>query len=66
MDISKIGARKFTEASTRREITSQLASQFDSLGIVSPLLLGGKLILQKVATSGTDWDKVLPDGIKKQ
>ena len=66
MDILKIGARKFTEASTRREMTSQLASQFYLLGIVSPLLLGGKLILQKVAASGTNWDEVLPDGIKKQ
>ena len=33
-------------------MTSQLSSQFDPLGVVSPLLLGGKLILQKVASSG--------------
>ena len=65
-DILKIGARKFTEASTRSEMTTQLASQFDPLGIVSPLLLGRKLVLQKVAASGTDWAEVLPDGIKMQ
>ena len=28
----KIGRGKFAEASTRREMTSQLASQFDPLG----------------------------------
>ena len=39
-DVLKIGGRKFAEASTRREMTSQLASQFDPLRMVSPLLLG--------------------------
>ena len=34
--------------------------------MVSPLLLGGKLILQKVAASGVDWDESLPVDIKKQ
>ena len=33
-------------------MASQLARQFDPLGIVSPNLLEGKLILQRVATSG--------------
>ena len=40
-------------------MSSQLASQFDFLGMASPYLLWGKLILQKVATSGVDWDETL-------
>ena len=40
-------------------MSSQLASQFDPLGMASPYLLWGKLILQKVATSGVDWDETL-------
>ena len=38
--VLKIGGQKFAEASIRREMTSLLASQFDPLAIVSPLLLG--------------------------
>ena len=61
----RIGGKKFVDANTKREMTSQLASQFDPLGVVSPLLLGGKLILQKVAASKIDWDETLPDNFRK-
>ena len=64
-DTLKISGRTFVEAATRREMASQLASQFDPLGIVAPLLLGGKLILQKVAASGVDWDDAVSDELKK-
>ena len=47
-------------------MASQLASQFEPLGTVEPLLLGGKLILQKVAVSGLDWDDALSDEVKKR
>ena len=53
-DTLRVSSREFVEASTRCEMTSQLASQFDPLGIVSPLLLSGKLVFQKVAASGVD------------
>ena len=65
-DTLRVSSREFVEATTRREMTSQLASQFDPLGIVSPLLLGGKLVLQKVAASGVDWDEKLPEDVRKQ
>ena len=64
-DTLKISDRTFVETATRREMASQLASQFDPLGIVAPLLLGGKLILQKVAASGVDWDDAVSDKVKK-
>ena len=52
--------REFCEASTRRQMASQLASQFDPLGMASPFILGARLILQKVSISGADWDDALP------
>ena len=64
-DTLKISGRTFVEAATRCEMASQLASQFDPLGIVAPLLLGGKLILQKVAASGVDRDDTVSDEVKK-
>ena len=65
-DTLRIGGKKFVDAYTKREMTSQLASQFDPLGVVSPLLLGGKFILQKVAASKIDWDETLPDNFRKE
>ena len=38
-DTLRISSCKFVDATTRREMTSQLSSQFDPLGVVSPLLL---------------------------
>ena len=43
--------KEFVDITTRRQMASQLASNFDPLGVVSPCLLGGKLILQRVATA---------------
>ena len=40
-------------------MSSQLASQFDPLGMAAPHLLGGKLILQRVAALGVDWYEIL-------
>ena len=39
-DTLRISSRKFLDATTRREMTSQLSCQFGPLGVVSPLLLG--------------------------
>ena len=61
----RIHCREFEEASTKCEMSSQLSSQFDPLGMASPFLLGGKLILQRVSLSGVSWDDVLPDDIRK-
>ena len=55
--------KEFVDITTRRQMASQLASNFDPLGVVSPCLLGGKLILQRVATAKYDWDDKLPDNI---
>ena len=54
---------KLTEVSTRRQMLSAIAGQFDPLGIRGPRLLTGKLILQRVTASGIDWDEKLPDEI---
>ena len=52
--------QNLTGITTRREMLSALASQFDPLGILAPCLLGGKLILQKVTTLGLELYDLLP------
>ena len=46
------GSSALSEVSTRRKMLRRFASHFDSLGILAPFLLKGKLILQKVTLSG--------------
>ena len=63
-DVLRVNRKEFSKATTRREMASQLASQFNPLGIVSPYLLEGKLILQRVAISGAEWDEVVSGDIQ--
>ena len=55
--------KKFSFVTTRRQMASQFAINYDLLGIASPCLLGGKLILQRVATAKFAWDDALPADI---
>ena len=55
--------KKLTDVTTRRQMASQLASNFDPLGIASPCFLGGKLILQKAAMAKLDCGDELPGDI---
>ena len=48
--------KNFSPVTTRRQMASQLASNYDPLGVASPCLQGGKLILQRVATTKFAWD----------
>ena len=46
-------------------MASQLATNFDPLGMASPCLVQGKLILQKVTTTNLDLDDKLPDDMSE-
>ncbi|XP_071488838.1 uncharacterized protein [Diadema antillarum] len=49
---------------TRRGILSTVASLYDPLGLVSPVILNGKRILQEMCRRGVGWDDILPDNLK--
>ncbi|XP_006822329.1 uncharacterized protein LOC102807461 [Saccoglossus kowalevskii] len=49
---------------TRRGILSTVSSVFDPLGLVAPLILTGKRILQELIRDGADWDDAIPADIK--
>jgi len=44
---------------TRRSFVSTISQIFDPLGLISPLLLPGRVLLQKIVRLGYDWDQVL-------
>ena len=55
--------KNFSPVTIRRQMASQLVTNHDPLGVASPCLLGGKLILQRVATAKFAWDDELPADI---
>ena len=49
---------------TRRGVLSTVASIYDPLGFLAPLVLKAKKILQEVCEMGVSWDSLLPDELR--
>lgn len=45
---------------TKRNILSQIAKLFDPLGWLSPIIICGKILMQKLWLAGVDWDTPIP------
>jgi len=51
---------------TRRGILSTVSSVYDPLGIVAPVILVGKQLLQELCHDGIDWDDSVPSHVHSQ
>ncbi len=51
------------ETPTKRVVASTVAKVFDILGLFSPAIIQGKILLQKLWTLKLDWDTPLPENI---
>ena len=51
---------------TKRQLASQLAKLYDSCGLISPLILRGKLILQTSWLLKMDWDEKFPPEVNEE
>ncbi|KAK6191275.1 hypothetical protein SNE40_003006 [Patella caerulea] len=49
---------------TRRGILSTVSSTYDPLGLISPVILVGKQILQELCRNQTDWDSEIPEELR--
>ncbi|XP_053597333.1 uncharacterized protein LOC128668417 [Microplitis demolitor] len=49
-----------TKAITKRSILSKIAQLFDPLGLLGPVILYSKLIIQLLWKAGIDWDESVP------
>ena len=49
---------------TRRGILSTVSSVFDPLGMLAPVILLGKSILQDLCRDGADWDDEVPEPLR--
>ena len=48
---------------TRHGVLSAISSIFDPLGLLSPFVLEGKIILQELCKQATSWDENIPDNL---
>ncbi len=60
-DYFKFKVQLKDQPSSRRGILSTVASVYDPLGLIAPVLLSGKRILQEVCKRGSGWDDPLSD-----
>ncbi|XP_064618822.1 uncharacterized protein LOC135482568 [Lineus longissimus] len=51
---------------TRRGILSTVSSLFDPLGLVAPVILEGKRIVQELCRDGKGWEDPIPDDVTKR
>lgn len=49
------------QAGTRRSILNIVSSIYDPMGMISPLIMTAKLIIQAMARNNISWDKSLPN-----
>ena len=49
----------------KRDMLSQLSSLYDPLGLISPIVLKGKIIFQEASRLKLDWDAEIPSRLKK-
>lgn len=51
---------------TRRGILSQVSALFDPLGIVSPVTLQGKVLVQRLCSMSCGWDDPIPCSLERE
>jgi hypothetical protein len=65
-DLFSFEVLSWDKPSTRRGMLSALSSLYDPLGLVSPFVLRGRLILQELTCVGIGWDEELPCAIAQR
>ncbi|MCP4486607.1 MAG: hypothetical protein GY820_04700, partial [Gammaproteobacteria bacterium] len=56
----------FTESVTKRQVLNTVASLFDPLGLLSPAILQGKLLLKSLWRRKIGWDSQIPNDLHKE
>ncbi len=50
---------------TKRGVLAYLAKVYDPLGVISPMLLEGKLVFREICEAKIGWDGAIPDELRK-
>lgn len=62
----KIIIKLDSNAKTKRMLLSEIASLFDPIGWISPVIIKAKILLQELWILGKTWDEELPEYIQKE
>lgn len=62
----KISMPQTNAAVTKRHILSVASQTFDPLGLVGPVIIEAKIILQKLWLAKLDWDDPVPDALRDE
>ena len=60
-DFSKMAIENGEKQPTKRSILSTLASLFDPLGLISPIGVSGKVLIQELCKDKLGWDDPIPE-----
>ena len=58
--------RAFHEIETKRQLLQCISSVFDPMGVVSPVTVEAKIIMQELWKRKFGWDDILPDDVRKE
>ncbi|XP_046394969.1 uncharacterized protein LOC124162471 [Ischnura elegans] len=64
--LHKYQQSRFRNHTTKRTVIGVISSIFDPLGLISPIVITGKVLLQQLWLKGIDWDEELPDEMLQQ
>ena len=64
VDTFRFQINLWNKGTTRRGILSTVCSIFDPLGLIAPVTLVGKQILQELCRQGLDWDDPIPEPLE--
>ena len=64
--VNRILPNETSRQATKREVTRVIASIYDPLGLISPVVIAYKMFLQTLWLLNLPWDEILPDNIRQQ
>lgn len=59
----KLSQSKIKRFSTKRMVLSVIASLFDPLGLINPIIVTAKILMQDIWKSKLNWDESLPQAL---
>jgi len=53
------------DTTTKRQALQRVSKLFDPLGLVAPVIIAGRILLQRIWLAGTEWDELMPGELVK-
>lgn len=60
----KVRVPEITENMSKRQMLSEIARLFDPLGLLAPIIITAKTIMQRLWLTGLEWDDTLPEDVR--